>query len=137
MGLLQILRRQPKNKFDLVEKELDELDVAIKLLTKQVDQLDDLVTREEKLLGLGKPTTKAKAKPKPKPVATKKKFRNKTAIKELTDWFNRRSNKYLTNLTYHVQSTSPLKGIPNSTFYEVVKSFERDRSERPIKYRLR
>ena len=137
MGLLQILRRQPKNKFDLVEKELDELDVAIKLLTKQVDQLDDLVTREEKLLGLGKPTTKAKAKPTLKPVATKKKFRNKTAIKELTDWFNRRSNKYLTKEQIQTMSTSPLKGIPNSTFYEVVKSFERDRSERPIKYRLR
>ena len=135
MGLLRILRRQPKNKSDSVQKELDELDIAISLLKKQVDGLDELVTKEEKLLGLGKPATKVKAKP--KPVVTKNRFRNKTAVKELTDWFNRRSNKYLTKDQIQTMTTSPLKGIPNSTFYEVVKSFERDRPERPIRYRLR
>jgi hypothetical protein len=140
MGLLRILRRQPKNKqSNSDQKELDELDIAISLLKKQVTELGGLIAREEwKVLGaLGAETPVTKEAPKQKRVVTKNKFKVSTAKKELTDWFVRRNNKYLTKEQMQTMRTSPIKGIPNSTFYEVMKSFERDTSEKPIRYRLR
>ena len=73
-----------------------------------------------------------------KKVVNKKRFTIEQFTKDMTDWFNRRNNKWLTKVQIQTMVGSPVKGIANSSFYRFVRQpeFEVNFEKRPIKYRL-
>ena len=73
-----------------------------------------------------------------KKIVSKKRFTIEQFTKDMTDWFNRRNNKWLTKVQIQTMVGSPVKGIANSSFYRFVRQpeFEVNFEKRPIRYRL-
>ena len=158
MGLLRIPFRRKKNKRIFTDEGLDNaivsLEVATDLLKARIAafealyNIDPLVSIEDAADRFWEPKAK---KPKAKEPKVKKpkrrdrtgdgryRFTSKTAAADLTEWFKRRSNKWLTKQQIRTMSTSPLKGIPHASFYRAVElaGIEIDRTKRPHKFRLK
>ena len=148
MGLLQILGLKKKQQ-NSDEKRLAE---GIKLIESRTAKLVELTTAF---------ITKQDAAPPKHPVAVAKEFAKETnskskrgkdkaprrkahftlltATQDLVDWFDRRNNKYLTKDQIMTMKTSPLRGIPRSSFYRVIQlgDFETDTSVKPHRFRLK
>ena len=153
MGLLRIPFRRKKNKRIFTDEGLDNaivsLEVATDLLKTRVAAFEALYNIDP-LVSIGvKPDDDWEAMAK-KPKAKKRKRRDRTgtsryrftskkAAADLTEWFKRRSNKWLTKKQIRTMSTSPLKGIPHASFYRAVElaGIEIDRTKRPHKFRLK
>mgnify|MGYP006971709576 CR=1 FL=1 len=146
MGLLQTLKlRKKKNSDDSKDRLIDAQSALIDIMTRERESMHREAEVAEVLKPeppMPPPSLIANANPAEKIRLKRKhnrKHNRKAFVIDLTAWFNRRSNKWLTKLQIQTMPSSPVKGVANSSFYRFIggKEFEVNRSERPIKYRLR
>jgi hypothetical protein len=158
MGLLQTLGLRKKNRgekkslldtlasYDRLIKgyeilvDLQQLMLSGKDKTEEaMDVATDLVDVVTDMAGTAVKAVKPKAKRTRPRKKGKHLFASADAAAALTDWFNRRSNKWLTKSQVQTMTTSPLKGIPDSSFYRVLEiaGIETDKAARPHQYRLK
>lgn len=143
MGLLQTLKlRKKKNSDDSKDRLIDAQSALIDIMTRERESMHREAEVAEVLKPeppMPPPSLIANANRAEKIRRKHNRHNRKAFVIDLTAWFNRRSNKWLTKLQIQTMSSSPVKGVANSSFYRFIggKEFEVDRSERPNKYRLR
>jgi hypothetical protein len=159
MGLLRILRRQPKNKRQRadIERLLDAqtklIAILLNQLSNQLNEIENALNKADEIKHeLNKAdepmpksedydlTTAVVVKPKVKKSRPPKKVRitAKGFDKDMRAWFEKRNNKWLTKKQIQTMAGSPVRGIANSSFYRFVKmsNLEVDKSSRTAKFRL-
>lgn len=136
MGLLQTLGLRKKKNSDEIKRLVDTQSELIGILTKQLEA-ERLST---KVFDDFKPEPKPETEDFDEPKSSKPRFHKSMVEAGLTEWFNRRSNKWLTKTQMQTMPSSPVKGIANSSFYRFLGDtsvFEINNSRRPIRYRLK